>query len=119
MTTSRSPIRGPRAPPFRSSGQAWAASAKRSSASCWNLRWIPLTYDGAGSHHCLDLDPSADGSVGQLIEIWHDTPERRLVSLGLVAWLEHIAASIAEATYEDYAEDDQDIDGDEEGDENR
>src|SRR4051794_35108963 len=23
----------------------------------WGPLWIPLTYDGSGNHHCLDLNP--------------------------------------------------------------
>ncbi len=30
----------------------------------WNACWIPLTYDGAGNHDCLDLAPGEGGTVG-------------------------------------------------------
>src|SRR6476660_10167222 len=31
----------------------------------WNARWIPFTHNGGGDHYCIDLDPSARGSMGQ------------------------------------------------------
>jgi len=36
----------------------------------------PLTDSGSGDRHCLDLDPAPGGSVGQVILMWHDSPER-------------------------------------------
>lgn len=30
-------------------------------ADWWTPKWIPLTYDGSGNHHCLDLDPASSG----------------------------------------------------------
>jgi cell wall assembly regulator SMI1 len=42
----------------------------------WNPRWIPFTFDGAGNHYCLDLDPDEDGEAGQVIRMWHDDAER-------------------------------------------
>jgi cell wall assembly regulator SMI1 len=49
----------------------------------WNPRWIPFTYDGAGNHHCLDLDPAPGGRVGQIIEMWHDADERPVAARSL------------------------------------
>lgn len=41
----------------------------------WNARWIPITHDGSGNHLCLDLDPAPGGKSGQIITMWHDSPE--------------------------------------------
>jgi len=49
-------------------------------AKWWHSAWIPLSYDGAGNHHCLDLAPSAEGSSGQILSFWHDAPERRVLA---------------------------------------
>jgi len=54
----------------------------------WNRRWIPLTYDGSGNHECLDLDPAPGGEVGQIIEMFHDEPTRRVTARSFVDWLE-------------------------------
>jgi cell wall assembly regulator SMI1 len=32
----------------------------------WSSRWIPITYNGGGDHHCLDLNPAEGGNVGQI-----------------------------------------------------
>ena len=71
----------------------------------WNPRWIPLTYDGAGNHHCLDLDPAPGGEAGQIIEMWHDELSRPLVSRSYREWLAGFAADLEAGLYvhsEDY-----------------
>ncbi len=57
----------------------------------WNPAWIPLTYDGAGDHDCLDLDPAKSGKVGQMIEMWHDDGERPITAPSFKAWMEKYA----------------------------
>lgn len=34
----------------------------------WDPKWIPITHDGSGNHHCLDLNPAEGGQVGQVID---------------------------------------------------
>lgn len=57
----------------------------------WNDKWIPITYDGAGNHDCLDLDPADDGTVGQIITMWHDSSDREMVASSLRQWLQKYA----------------------------
>ena len=52
-----------------------------------NPLWIPVTHDGAGNHHCLDLDPGRGGVRGQVIALRHDDPERVVVAGSLYAFL--------------------------------
>ena len=52
----------------------------------WNPRWIPFTYNGAGDHLCLDLDPASGGQVGQVIEIWHDDGARKKKANNFAQW---------------------------------
>lgn len=52
----------------------------------WNPAWIPITYDGAGNHDCLDLDPAAGGKVGQVIDFWHDEATRSVEADDFIAW---------------------------------
>ena len=54
----------------------------------WNAAWIPITYDGAGNHICLDLAPTSDGHIGQMIEMWHDDRGRTIVAPSFRKWLE-------------------------------
>ena len=57
----------------------------------WSPQWIPLTYDGAGNHDCLDLNPTESGMDGQIITMWHDDDERKIVAPGIRAWLQQYA----------------------------
>ncbi|MDC1285337.1 SMI1/KNR4 family protein [Flavobacteriaceae bacterium] len=53
----------------------------------WNDQWIPFTYDGAGNHLCLDLDPDVDGNYGQTIRMWHDDSIRTLNGKSFTQWI--------------------------------
>ncbi|MEZ4451366.1 MAG: SMI1/KNR4 family protein [Nannocystaceae bacterium] len=57
----------------------------------WIREWIPLTYDGAGNHHVLDLAPAKRGVVGQVLSFWHDDGDRRVVGKDLLSWLAGVA----------------------------
>lgn len=52
----------------------------------WHAQWIPITYDGAGNHDCLDLAPAEGGTVGQIIEFWHDDPDRKVLAESYGTW---------------------------------
>ena len=60
----------------------------------WSPKWIPLTYNGAGDHHCLDLDPAKEGTMGQIITMWHDDDERKVVASSIRAWLQQYAEQL-------------------------
>ena len=49
--------------------------------------WIPVTADGLGNHHCIDLSPAPGGRIGQIILMWHDQEARPLVAGTLAEWL--------------------------------
>ncbi|GME74129.1 unnamed protein product [Ambrosiozyma monospora] len=42
-------------------------------------KWIPFAADGSGYNYCLDLDPTAEGSMGQVITMADDNFERNLL----------------------------------------
>ncbi len=56
-------------------------------AAWWHRSWIPLTYDGAGNYHMVDLAPEPGGTVGQVIRYLHRAPERTVVAPSLHEWL--------------------------------
>lgn len=58
----------------------------------WRLGWIPFCGDGGGDHLCVDLDPADGGTVGQVISMWHDMPNRDLTGTSLTDFIEIIAA---------------------------
>ena len=53
----------------------------------WIPAWIPMTYDGAGNHEVLDLDPAKGGKVGQVVGFWHDDDTRTLRAPDFLIWL--------------------------------
>ena len=65
----------------------------------WNAKWIPVTYDGAGNHLCLDLDPDVGGTVGQVITMWHDDPSRELLADGLGTWFQRYVSGVIDGEY--------------------
>lgn len=52
----------------------------------WSPKWIPFTYNGAGDHLCLDLDPSSQGCSGQVITLWHDDGARKKKADSFAQW---------------------------------
>jgi cell wall assembly regulator SMI1 len=52
----------------------------------WSPKWIPFTYNGAGDHLCLDLDPSSGGRVGQIITLCHDDGVRNKKADSFALW---------------------------------
>ena len=71
----------------------------------WSPLWIPFTYDGSGNHLCLDLDPTSEGTYGQVIRMWHDDPQRPLEGKTFADWLETYIRGMEEGLYvysEDY-----------------
>ena len=52
----------------------------------WSPKWIPFTYNGAGDHLCLDLDPACGGRVGQIITLWHDDGARNKKADSFFQW---------------------------------
>jgi len=60
----------------------------------WNPGWIPLIYGGTGDTHCLDLDPAPGGDLGQIITMWHDSPERHILAPSFSAWLGQLANAL-------------------------
>jgi cell wall assembly regulator SMI1 len=65
----------------------------------WHPRWLPLTYDGAGDHHCLDLHPGPTGQPGQIIQMWHDDSPRPVVAPSYRDWLAAFADALDAGKY--------------------
>jgi cell wall assembly regulator SMI1 len=54
----------------------------------WIWEWVPVTYDGSGNHHVLDLAPAKGGAYGQILSFWHDDDPRAVVGKSFLAWLQ-------------------------------
>ncbi|WP_165452349.1 SMI1/KNR4 family protein [Paenibacillus thalictri] len=69
----------------------WNADPQEGIANVWwQPAWIPLTYNGCGDHHCVDLGATEDGANGQIITMWHDSGERALLAKTYTQWFEYI-----------------------------
>ena len=65
----------------------------------WNPLWIPIASDGSGNHLCLDLAPTPAGYLGQISSMWHDGPERELISNSFAEGLEQLADDFQAGKY--------------------
>lgn len=54
----------------------------------WSPRWIPFASNGGGDYLCLDMDPPLHGKMGQVIRVFHDTPERIVIAPGFASWFD-------------------------------
>lgn len=52
----------------------------------WSRSWIPFASNGGGDFLCLDMAPASSGRPGQVIEIFHDFPSRKLVATDFSCW---------------------------------
>lgn len=68
-------------------------------ADWWNPAWIPFTYNGAGDHLCLDLDPADGGRYGQVIRMWHDDGVRTLEYASFKDWLSGYIEDLEQGRY--------------------
>lgn len=57
----------------------------------WHPAWIPLSGNGAGDHHCLDLAPGPKGTRGQIIRLFHDDADRPVITESFDEWLKGFA----------------------------
>lgn len=62
----------------------------------YNLKWIPIGTDGGGNCICLDLDPDDKGISGQLIDVWHDSPERTVIAYSFKEFIEKFLSELEE-----------------------
>lgn len=65
----------------------------------WNLRWVPVAYNGGGDLHCVDLDPASGGTMGQMTTFWHVDEERELLAPSFRDWLSGYADDLEQSKY--------------------
>lgn len=64
-----------------------------------NPKWIPFTQSAGGDNKMIDLDPTASGTVGQVIQMWHDDASRELLAVSLKALFEQYATDLENDEY--------------------
>jgi cell wall assembly regulator SMI1 len=60
----------------------------------WHPKWIPFVCDEEHSSECLDLNPSEEGRVGQIITMSYYTLDRKTVAASFGEWLGQYADSL-------------------------
>jgi tetratricopeptide (TPR) repeat protein len=65
----------------------------------FNKLWIPITYDRSFNNFCIDLAPTDYGSEGQIITLWHDSPEREIVAMSFDSFLTAFAQDLQDGIY--------------------
>ena len=65
----------------------------------WNPKWISLTADGSGNSKMIDLDPSEQGTAGQIIQMWHDDSRREKAANSLREFLENYVRDLEAGLY--------------------
>lgn len=60
----------------------------------WKPSWIPVTYNGCGDHHCMDVETGSAGRMGQIITMWHDDEERRVLAGNYGEWFAYLVNEI-------------------------
>ncbi|WP_093230465.1 SMI1/KNR4 family protein [Thermoflavimicrobium dichotomicum] len=65
----------------------------------WRTKWIPITSDGGGNNHCIDLDPDEGGTPGQIITMWHDEGSRECIASSFREWFANIVTKLENGDY--------------------
>jgi cell wall assembly regulator SMI1 len=64
----------------------------------WHPGWIPLAHLES-DEICLDCAPGPQGTVGQIIEMWHDEGQRPVVATSFREWLTDFADDLERGVY--------------------
>ena len=65
----------------------------------WNAGWVPFTSNDFGDFYCLDLNPANEGKTGQVISMWHDDPQRELISPSFGEWIDSYISDMESGIY--------------------
>lgn len=65
----------------------------------FNQYWLPITYDGAGNHYCMDLDPAEGGKVSQIITMDHEDGRRKLLAPTFKAFIKEYVMKLESGEY--------------------
>lgn len=68
-------------------------------ADWWHRAWVPLTHNGAGDSHCVDLHPGPAGTPGQVIVMYHDYERRPVKATSFRVWLATFADELEAGGY--------------------
>jgi cell wall assembly regulator SMI1/ankyrin repeat protein len=67
----------------------------------WHPGWVPIASNGGGDSICLDLAPTKEGQVGQVITMNHETAKRELLAPSFAHWLADLAGALEEGALQE------------------
>jgi cell wall assembly regulator SMI1 len=73
----------------------------------WRTKWIPIACR-RNDNYCLDLDPSADGNQGQVIEFLHEYENREVVGASYKECFKEMVENLENGTF--YLQEDEEGD---------
>lgn len=65
----------------------------------WSDDWLPFAEGAQGRFACLDLAPPEQGDVGQVVEFWHQSPERPVRASSYAEWFGEFADELVSGGY--------------------
>jgi cell wall assembly regulator SMI1 len=65
----------------------------------WSSGWITILDDGTGNHVCLDLDPAANGTYGQIITVEKIEGPLHVLGNSFRSWVTTLAADLEAGKY--------------------
>lgn len=65
----------------------------------YNRYWIPITYDGAGNHYVMDLDPAEGGNVSQIVSVDHEDGRRKLLAPSFKVFIKDYVQKLENGEY--------------------
>jgi cell wall assembly regulator SMI1 len=65
----------------------------------WSRKWVPFAEGGSGDMLCVDLDPTALGTTGQVIKFYHDEGWRDQLAPTVDAFLESYLHRLRQGKY--------------------
>jgi len=66
-----------------------------------NPKWIPFAYDLVGNHHGIDLDPDANGTIGQVINFGRDEEKKIVIANSFKEYLQLCLNLYKNGTYKE------------------
>ena len=62
-------------------------------------KWIPFAASADGHFLCMDFSPAKNGTDGQVITFWYNSPERELVARSFRDFIVEYTKNIQDGTY--------------------
>ena len=65
----------------------------------WNRNWIPFMDNQGGDNIFVDLDPADGGTVGQIVDWWHEGAVSTYLASSLCEWINEVVEQIRKGVY--------------------